>query len=145
MIPTNDTPTISENFSEIKRKVGRPKKSNLPSDAKMENLYVDYAGLSDRSKLNKKYYHRAVGVLGFHTGAQNFYTNPRAEYTGEYGHLFPYKNGALKQGKQTTLSELGKIKHDELLKKIAKEICELKLSAKESKNFIKLILAGEGE
>jgi len=59
----------------------------------------------------------------------------------KYEYLYPFKDGAPKQGKNVILYALGRIENDVGIRVIADKICELKPNAKNALQLIKLVRA----
>lgn len=114
-----------ENISENKRKRGRPLKVLADGRTVKESMRLyEAVGLfdevkSERAKINKYYMVRAQSALKDENGGLPVDGIFSFIISGNHLESFTFK--------QTILQELGRLEDDELIRKVAKDICDYKL------------------
>ena len=121
------------NFSEKKRKLGRPNKTLDNNDT--FNEWVSKMGLSndtksERLKINNYYVAVAQGALEDENGNNSI--------DGEFDFIIAVNdNLEIVCFKRTILQELGRLKDEEVIKGVARVICQSKLSTDDAITYIR--------
>ena len=122
-----------ENFSENKRKRGRPPK--MLSNGKPRNEFISKLvkdgmsfGKCERTQINTFYLHEAQAAL----------------WDGDFSYLIVNddKTATTKIKKRTVLQELGRLEDPDLIRDVAGAICEHKLNTMEAVTYIRQLRAG---
>jgi hypothetical protein len=121
-----------ENFTENKRKKGRPKK--ILDNGETFNEWTLKAGLlkdekSEQWKINTYYTAVAQGALADENGNHSV--------DGEFNFIIAVNNLEIVCYKRTILLELGRLEDEEMIKGVARVICQNKFSTDDAITYIK--------
>lgn len=131
-----------ENFSENKRKRGRPSKmldcgvtrKEFIADLVKTNMISD--GKSERSHINFYYLMQGQGALADENGKHPF--------DGEFSFIIAVGDSLeITAYKRTILQELGRLKDGEVIKGVAREICKNKFSTDRAVTYIRFCKMGK--
>lgn len=125
-----------ENFSENKRKRGRPSKM-LDRGVTRKEFIADLvkknempSGKSERTHINIYYGIQGQGALADENG-----THP---FDGEFSFIIAVSDSLeIRAYKRTIIQELGRLEDEELIKGVAREICKNKLSTDRAVTYIR--------
>ena len=130
-----------ENFSDNKRKRGRPPKvldngiTRQEAISNIENMGLGSDGKSERSKINHYYMIRAHGALRDQNGD--------ASVNGEFSFIISADSWHdIRAYKRTILQELGRLEDPNLIRDVARAICEHKLNTMEAVTYIRQFRTG---
>jgi hypothetical protein len=124
---------ISKN---VKRGRGRPGKF---SDESLQQLgWKDMETLTNRQKQNRHYTARALWALARDPEAGDLSIRP--DFKWLYDETL--KGKSRRYGKATILAQLGRIGNDQLIKKVARELCKLEPRTKDAVVLIRQLRSG---
>ena len=130
-----------ENFSENKRKRGRPLKmldcgvTRKGYIAEMVKANMSSDGKSGRSHINFYYMLQGQGALADENGNHPF--------DGEFSFIIAVSDSLeVRAYKRTILQELGRLEDEEVIKGVAREICKNKLTTDRAVTYIRELKIG---